>query len=460
MIEVITTDCKDGVAQGALDASMRAHKRVLTHYNATDGTVLEKYRLSRNIFESWDEGPAWLRNLNDPTNIVLLLYAFNDEKWCGAVEEACDRFDKVCVKCRIDIDGEIEDQARMVSESLFAASIPSMWLNIVGTRESECPGIQLVTEKILTNVFLWDNKTYSNLNWYFSQLTNKLDGYLTVSSERRYVIPYILRKVSDRFFEEFTCWNYFAKQEWRTKVRPHRGGEYHKGILTCDGYGINIEVIVDENERLIGWKVEVSKSWTTDSDDCRVGSDHKRMETVRRDLKEDEKQRLQELLDECTVSRAPAIVHSLLSKPLLLADGTVVSIFGDVLSFVCKGSGFWRTKLNTLFEFVEWSYSYLECFLSKDFVATNFPELSIPHRCSWFMSVVRLIDARRHYLYATLLRDYFERLQKVKRFYYSYYGAQPQGDCFAYTGYSESKVVKKFRGELESHYGVKYIAEE
>ena len=95
MIEVITTDCKDGVAQGALDASMRAHKRVLTHYNATDGTVLEKYRLSRNIFESWDEGPAWLRNLNDPTNIVLLLYAFNDEKWCGAVEEACDRFDKV-----------------------------------------------------------------------------------------------------------------------------------------------------------------------------------------------------------------------------------------------------------------------------------------------------------------------------------------------------------------------------
>lgn len=157
--------------------------------------------------------------------------------------------------------------------------------------------------------------------------------------DRRYVIPYVYRKVTELFFKEFTCWQWFAKPAWTTDIRPHRGGHFRNVLKASDGFMIEIESTVDWNERLVKFETKVIKEaiheipsgpldYKGDPVDCEIRRSFKKRALTEQDIA-----MLRELLDGCTKPRAPALASLLCGAPRKLPDGTNVCIKDDHLIF-------------------------------------------------------------------------------------------------------------------------------
>lgn len=455
MIRIVLSDGNTGVARGAFIAARKSKKRILTNVapaKMTDnGPLPEEFKYGLNTFYECKNGPAWLENIRNISTVTLVLYAAVDEvdKFVE-VEEACRQSNKPCVKYRVDVGGNYEKQAAEISEALFQTEVADILLNVIGLREAEHPGIQDAADSILTILFATDIKTYSWDPFYFQQMTGHLQNYIVVPEKHRYVIPYEYRKVTEEFFKVFNCWQWFAKPAWMSNVRPHRGGNFRHGIRADDGFTIEIEATVDSNERLVKFETNVVKMTVhTGVYENRVGSDHWRRTYEHRALTEKDIAMLRELLDRCTKPRAPELAQLLCGTRRTLPDGTEVYISDNHVVFKSKTCPT-TIPLQLFYEFLEWSYSYLECFTLEKFVEANLPWSRIGLKSRYMMSILRLSDPRRIYSYAYVLDAYLNRVSTIHNLYYQYQGTHHDFEFLKHN-------TQMIKGNLRKCFGVEYV---
>ena len=434
MIRIIASDGNTGAARGAFDAAKKSKVRIITkiaHGLMTDdGPLSSEYKDGLNGFTECDKVPAWLANIRGPSNVTLVLYSLPDrsENFDNVIA-VCRLYGKHCVKYQIGIDGDYNRQAMELRELLFATDVADVNLNVIGSRESKSPGIQKAVSEIMTILLVADKKTYSSDPWYFKGMTGELKHYFLVPDDRRYVIPYVYRKVADGFFKEFRCWQWFEKPEWKTNVRPNRGGHFRCRLSASDGFAIEIEATVDRNERLVEFKTDVFKVTIEDPPvlhDCYGNpietDDPVRRRYERRSLTEQDIGMLRELLDRCTKPRAPALASLLCGVPRKLSNGMEACIRDDFV-IVRDGRNTRKIPLSGFYEFLEWSYAYLEFFTFQSFVEINLPWTRVGLQARDMMSILRLSDPRRIYSYAHVLDAYLNRVNIIHGLYYWYQDA-------------------------------------
>lgn len=350
MIRIIASDGNTGAARGALDAAKRSKIRIITKIAqglmTDDGPLSSEYKDGLNGFTECDKVPAWLANIRGPSNVTLVLYSLPDrsENFDNVIA-VCRLYGKHCVKYQIGIDGDYDGQAMELRELLFATDVADVNLNVIGSRESKSPGIQKAVSEIMTILLVADKKTYSSDPWHFQMMTGELKDYLLVPDDRRYVIPYVYRKVTERFFKECTCWQWFANPTWKTNYRPpHRGGHFRYILDATDGFAIEIEATVDWNERLVEFTTKAIKEtvheipsglldYKGDPVDCEIRRSFKRRALTEQDIA-----MIRELLDKWTKPRAPALASLLCGTPRKLPDGTDVCIKDENVIFKNGGS--------------------------------------------------------------------------------------------------------------------------
>lgn len=457
MIRIIASDGNTGAARGAFDAAIRSKLRIMTKIApgmmTDDGPLPNEYKGCLNGFYECDAVPPWLANIRGTSNVTLVLYSSPDKaEDFDNVIAICRLYGKPCVKYQIDICGDYDRQAMELRELLFAVDVADVHLNVIGSRESKSPGIQKAVSEIMTILLVADKKTYSFDPWYFQMMTGELKNYFLVPDDRRYVIPYVYRKVTECFFKEFTCSEWYAKPAWGTNIRAHRGGHFQHILKASDGFNIEIEAIVDSNERLVEFKAKVIKwifheipSGIRNSNGEPIDTEIRRS-FEKRTLTEQDIVMLRELLDRCTKPRAPALASLLCGTPRKLHDGTDVCIKDNYV--VCKNeSSIQKIPLSRFYEFLEWSYSYLEFFTFQKFVEINLPWT---HECSQaraMMSILRLSDPRRIYSYGHVLGTFLDRINKIHNLYYACQGTSQDRDFLKDNKQSIQENLRKVYGK-------------
>lgn len=463
MISYIASNAYTGVARGVIYA---AYRESVTFWGYLEKAMMtDDGPFSENIFKHMDarvfetesengwydpvDGPSWLANIYI-SNLTLILYTSKSEETdFDEVVAACQKLKHPYIKYQIDISGNLAKQTSEIHDALVKTGIPKIHLHVLGTCEPRCHGIENITKDIFIALFLKDSKTYSR--YTMRMQPNRLDHYIEVPQSLRYFLPYKLRKINETFYKEFWQSEKFANwPEAQKRSNKHicREGKFKKSYYAEDHFHVEFTVIVDNNERLLSFDMSAVRTYYTGRDDPRPGSDHLEIKFERRQLTVEEIKGLKAVLDRCTNPRAPKITEMICSAAKKSIKDIEVNIDGDFIVFKGAQIGLRKIKLCHFYEFVEYSFSYLECFTCIRFVQANFTELV--GIASWAMSILRLSDPRRIYNFAEVFESYWSRLINICRLSDAYQGVE----CF---NKDKDEYKMKIMKNLNNLWGIEYV---